>query len=180
MRSTRDTRTESFQCQSLLLAEREHTSRFRGSIGYTFGNIMSFERVETLVSHKGCVNTMKWSKDGTKLITGSDDKCVKIWNHQNSAEGTTLRHTIHTGHRSNIFCADFSRSCESLIVSCAADGTLYKNDINSTSAEVKLMKSDGLMWVVDLLSLLPHLTVSNDSHIFFQGICSFLDRKSVV
>lgn len=141
----RDSRLESFQCQSLLLAQRELNPHFRGSVGYTFGNVMSFDRVDTLVSHSGCVNTLKWSKDGTKLITGSDDKCVKIWNYKQSSTGTTLRHTIRTGHRSNIFCADFSPVCESLIISCAADGTLYKNDLNSTQSEVRLLKSDGLM-----------------------------------
>ena len=140
-----DRHVDSFQCQSFLLAERERKSSYKGNIGYTFGNVMSFDRVDTLVSHSGCVNTLKWSKDGTKLISGSDDRTIKIWNYNPSSDGTTLRHTIRSGHRSNIFCADFSPICESLIVSCAADGTLYKNDLNSTSAEVRLMKSQGLM-----------------------------------
>lgn len=141
----RDKRHDSFQCQNFLLAHREYSSRCRASIGYTFGNLMSFERVETLTSHTGCVNTLKWSKDGTKLISGSDDRTVKIWSHNQSSKGSLLKHTIRTGHRSNIFCADFSPINESMIVSCAADGTLYKNDLNSLNAEVRLMKSEGLM-----------------------------------
>lgn len=141
----RDRRHDSFQCQNFLLTQREYSSRCGASIGYTFGNLMSFERVESLTSHSGCVNTLKWSKDGTKLITGSDDRTVKIWSYHQSSKGTLLKHTIRTGHRSNIFCADFSPINESLIVSCAADGSLYRNDLNSLNAEVRLMKSEGLM-----------------------------------
>ena len=78
-------------------------------------------------------------------MTGSDDKTIKIWNYKHYAEGATLKHTVRTGHRSNIFCADFSPICDNIIVSCAADGTLYKNDLNSVTPEVRLMRSQGLI-----------------------------------
>lgn len=144
---------DSFKSQNSLLAQRECRSNFKASIGYTIGNVMSFGRVDTLVSHTGCVNTMKWSKDGRSLLTGSDDKTLKIWNYKHYAESSTLKHTLRTGHRSNIFCANFSPINDSVIVSCAADGTLYKNDLNSTTAEVLLMRSQGLMWAKLLLFL---------------------------
>lgn len=136
---------DNFKSQGSLLAQRERGSSFGGSIGYTFGNVMSFGLVDTLVSHTGCVNSMKWAKDGRSMITGSDDKTIKIWNYKHYAEPATLRHTVRTGHRSNIFCADFCPNSESVVISCAADGTLYKNDLNSVNAEVRLMKSQGLM-----------------------------------
>lgn len=134
-----------FKSQGLLLAQRERGSSFGGSIGFTFGNVMSFGRVDTLVSHTGCVNSMKWAKDGRSMITGSDDKTIKIWSYKDYAEPAILRHTIRTGHRSNIFCADFSPNSESVVISCAADGTLYKNDLNASNSEMRLMKSQGLM-----------------------------------
>lgn len=32
-----------------------------------------------ILNHDGCVNTCHWTQDGALLLTGSDDRCVKIW-----------------------------------------------------------------------------------------------------
>lgn len=34
----------------------------------------------TLAGHSGAVNTINWSPDGSKVVTGSDDYTIKIWN----------------------------------------------------------------------------------------------------
>jgi WD40 repeat protein len=34
---------------------------------------------DSRVEHDGCVNTASWDDSGTRLLTGSDDRCVKVW-----------------------------------------------------------------------------------------------------
>ena len=88
---------------------------------------------------------MKWNKEGTKILSGSDDKTVKIWEYTRGVDHAKLKQTIRTSHRSNIFCADFHPSSDHIIVSCAADGSLIKNDVNNVYGEERLMKGHGLM-----------------------------------
>jgi len=57
---------------------------------------------QDLEGHKGCVNTINFSKSGDLLVSGSDDTTVKIWN----VETQKCLDTLH-GHVSNVFAADF-------------------------------------------------------------------------
>ena len=59
------------------------------------------------LKHDGCVNTASWLRDFCHLVTGSDDRLIKIWKMDNDIH---LRHTITTGHRSNIFCVEQYKS----------------------------------------------------------------------
>lgn len=137
-----------YQCEPKLLYLREivpHRKSDWSCIGFGIGQVISLSRVNTLDSHRGCVNCARWQKSGTALITGSDDKSVKIWDFAHSYNSMPVKHTVRTSHRSNIFCADFSPHSDNVIVSCAADGTLNKNDLNNAYGEVRLSKADGLM-----------------------------------
>ena len=65
--------------------------------------------VETFSLYKvtkndGYVNTASWLRDFCHLVTGSDDRLINM----EMDNDIHLRHTITTGHRSNIFCVEQS------------------------------------------------------------------------
>jgi len=43
-------------------------------------------QVRTLTGHSGSVISVAFSPDGTRVISGSDDKLVKIWDTETGAE----------------------------------------------------------------------------------------------
>ena len=55
-----------------------------------------------LKGHLGCVNAINFNIDGSLIVTGSDDKTVKIWNTADRRCITTLY-----GHQSNVFATNF-------------------------------------------------------------------------
>jgi WD40 repeat protein len=115
------------------------------SLGYSFGNIRSVSRILELHSHRGCVNTARWDPTGSFLVSGSDDRTVKIWDFRKNLNDAKLVHTVRTSHRSNIFCAEMSPIDQNIVVSCSADGTLYRNAVNTRFTETRLMTSESLM-----------------------------------
>jgi len=108
-------------------------------------NMLALQRTALLRSHTGCVNTTKWSTDGAFIITGSDDRSIKIWDASRGCDRVCLKHTVKTSHRSNIFGAAFSPVAEHVVLSCAADGSLIRNDVNHAHAQERLRKCVGLM-----------------------------------
>lgn len=78
--------------------------------------------------HRGCVNALSWSDDGSTLLSGSDDKRICIWASDPESSNTVSPHpmklveTIATGHRANIFSAKYLPNANTpTIVSCAGD-----------------------------------------------------------
>lgn len=78
--------------------------------------------------HRGCVNALSWSDDGSTLLSGSDDKRICIWASDSSSTDSVSPHpmklveTIATGHRANIFSARYLPNTNTpTIVSCAGD-----------------------------------------------------------
>lgn len=74
-----------------------------------------------LAAHNGCVNTIHWNKAGTILVSGADDRCVKLWEVR-SAWKPALLHSMPTLHQHNIFDAQFVPHAEDQVVTTAADG----------------------------------------------------------
>lgn len=86
----------------------------------------SLECFQTLKGHSGCVNTLRWNKNGTTLASGSDDRCIKLW------RAGQLRHTIETGHEGNVFAVEFLPcSDDKKLVSGAADAVVFLHDVES-------------------------------------------------
>jgi WD40 repeat protein len=80
-----------------LLRDRElnFNSKSHSSIGFTHKDITFLQKLSsTDIVHRGCINTVKWSSDGNKLITGSDDRTVKIWDTSKSFEDIKLIETL--------------------------------------------------------------------------------------
>jgi WD40 repeat protein len=42
--------------------------------------------MRTLSGHRGCVWSVAFSRDGTRIVSGSTDKLVKIWNVETGVE----------------------------------------------------------------------------------------------
>ncbi|WRT70369.1 uncharacterized protein IL334_007367 [Kwoniella shivajii] len=95
----------------------------------------TLDRVQVLGEndgHRGCVNALSWSEDGSTLLSGSDDKRICIWqpdSHPSSSSSSRrsphpmkLSEKISTGHKANIFSAKFLPNASTpTIVSCAGD-----------------------------------------------------------
>jgi hypothetical protein len=71
----------------------------------------------TLKGHTNSVSAASFSADGTRIVTASDDKTVKVWDAKTGAELLTLK-----GHTKGVtaasFCADGTR-----ILTASEDGT---------------------------------------------------------
>ncbi|KAL9687606.1 hypothetical protein QQ045_032011 [Rhodiola kirilowii] len=81
--------------------------------------VLRLENYRKLEGHKGCVNTISFNGDGGIVISGSDDKTVKLWDWETGR----LNLSFHSGHASNVFQAQFMPfSDDRSIVTCAADG----------------------------------------------------------
>ena len=71
--------------------------------------------------HSGCVNTVRWSADGARLVSGSDDTWVRVWDRGRGRQVASAA----TGHGSNIFHALFHPLAgDECVVSCSGDGTI--------------------------------------------------------
>eukprot|EP01062_Namystynia_karyoxenos_P016389 TRINITY_DN15981_c0_g1_i1.p1 TRINITY_DN15981_c0_g1~~TRINITY_DN15981_c0_g1_i1.p1 ORF type:complete len:642 (+),score=168.24 TRINITY_DN15981_c0_g1_i1:99-2024(+) len=77
---------------------------------------------QVLQGHGGCVNTIRWTQDGTRLLSGSDDRCVKVWALGGCCAKAHIVATLHTQHSHNIFDAQLRPYHEDRIVTTGADG----------------------------------------------------------
>jgi WD40 repeat protein len=130
--------------QREILSKRTDSSSFH-LLGYSEAKLRAFSRYDSFISHNGCVNSVRWSKNGDFLITGSDDRTVKLWSTKRNMEELKLSHSILTKHRGNIFCADISPDNPSLVVSCAADGSLQSNVIGNSHSNLSILNSTDIM-----------------------------------
>jgi WD40 repeat protein len=76
-------------------------------------NLMTRERVLSLLGHADYVSAVSWSPDGTKLLTGSWDQTVRLWN---AADGTLIE-TFNVGHVDDeVQSVDFSPDGSLIVV----------------------------------------------------------------
>jgi WD40 repeat protein len=66
-------------------------------------NFSTGDVIARLEGHKDGILTVKWSPDGKKIATASDDRTVKIWNTTNWLEYKTLE-----GHTAGVLAVDWS------------------------------------------------------------------------
>jgi DDB1- and CUL4-associated factor 8 len=67
-----------------------------------YGSRHAVERLELMYKlddHRGCVNALHFNESGSKLVSGSDDMRVVVWDW---AIGKKYL-DFDTGHRSNVF-----------------------------------------------------------------------------
>ncbi|ETO03613.1 WD-40 repeat-containing protein [Reticulomyxa filosa] len=85
----------------------------------------SFKLSKFLEGHSHYVNTVKFSPDGTKIVSASCDKTIRIWDIRSGKEIKLLK-----GHSDIVNEAQFSPD-GSTIVSCSKDNTIRLWDIYS-------------------------------------------------
>ncbi|KAI8057902.1 WD40-repeat-containing domain protein [Syncephalis plumigaleata] len=89
--------------------------------------VRRLEMSKELVGHTGCVNSLCWSDTGQRLLSGSDDTKLCIWD----ARDYSLVCKIATGHRANIFSAKFMpHTGDTVITSCAGDREIRVFDVH--------------------------------------------------
>uniref|UniRef100_A0A7S3A0U1 Uncharacterized protein n=1 Tax=Rhodosorus marinus TaxID=101924 RepID=A0A7S3A0U1_9RHOD len=116
------------------------------SLGYAPDQIRTIgqiEGTESLLMHNGCVNTANWNRDGNMLITGSDDRKLKIWD-TSRYSNVTAKAVLHTGFVDNIFFADFIPGTQDrYVVACSADGSTRLFDLERPGYEDVLLSALG-------------------------------------
>ena len=95
--------------------------------------IRNLAKAQHLERHTGCINTITWNEDGSKLASGSDDRSIVVWG------GYPFEPiiTVPTGHRNNVFCVTFIPNGEdSTFVTSAADGCVHLLNVDSGQRDV--------------------------------------------
>lgn len=134
--------------EACLLYERQINPRkhyLSTMIGYSKGILKTLTKFESCMEHNGCVNTVKWNNTGELLISGSDDRTIKIWSLEKNLERITQVQTVQTKHRGNIFCVDFAPQNPNCLISSAADGTLKCSYIETKHAGSNIYTSEDIM-----------------------------------
>jgi len=136
-------------------------SSSRWSIGFAEDKLRFLQPTMAKMQHDGCVNAVCWHKSGNIMLSGSDDRKVKIWNTSGNLNNVSLAGTVETDHRSNIFCVGFNMTNEDVVFSCAADGKLISSNIHSRVMSSVLVSSIQIM----------HMFLQNhhDPHVLFTA-----------
>ncbi|XP_070491927.1 DDB1- and CUL4-associated factor 6-like [Chironomus tepperi] len=101
----------------------------------------SLKLEKTLDIHKGCVNSICWNHNGTKILSGSDDQKLVLTDPFSSK--VLIKYT--TFHRNNIFSAKFLPQSDTRIVSCSGSGSVLYNDLNDINFTKESETSDTLV-----------------------------------
>ncbi|XP_042502460.1 DDB1- and CUL4-associated factor 8-like isoform X2 [Macadamia integrifolia] len=81
--------------------------------------VLQLDLYKKLEKHRGCVNTVSFNALGDILVSGSDDRMVKLWDW----EAGRVKLSFHSGHTNNVFQAKIMPFTDDRsIVTCAADG----------------------------------------------------------
>ncbi|KAI8332110.1 WD40-repeat-containing domain protein [Chlamydoabsidia padenii] len=95
------------------------------------------ESHKELKGHRGCVNTLHWSQQGDKLLSGSDDHDLRIW--YPFEDDYEKKLVFKSGHRDNIFDAKFMPSTsDRILISAAGDGEVRIFDLEDLSTTNQL------------------------------------------
>jgi len=88
-----------------------------------------------LAGHHGCVNALGWSTNGERLVSGSDDLHLCVWNPEEKTQTPKLR--FRTGHRQNIFQTKFlPHSSDRTIVTTSRDGEVRLTILDNCGAPI--------------------------------------------
>lgn len=108
---------EYYQLSGLLAQlPRRHDEGLKGSLQAHDERILNFDDVQILEGHRGAVRCFQF--DEVALISGGDDKTVKVWDVHNGQCSQTL-----LGHTDSVLCLSFS-SKEQILVTGSYDKTL--------------------------------------------------------
>ncbi|KAI3441187.1 uncharacterized protein J3R85_002429 [Psidium guajava] len=135
--------------------------------------VLRLDIYNKLDGHRGCVNTVSFSGDGDIIISGSDDRHVKLWDWQTGK----VKLSFHSGHRRNVFQAEIMPYTDDRsIVTSAADGEVrHAQILEGGQAETMLLaKHQGEVHKLAIEPGSPHIvyTCAED------GLVQRLDLRS--
>ncbi|ETO27540.1 G-protein beta WD-40 repeats containing protein [Reticulomyxa filosa] len=100
----------------------------------------NFKLLKVLQGHDDVMTCVRFSSDGSRIISSSYDETVRIWN---IASGKQIQ--IFKGHSDLVYAAEFSPD-GNIVVSCSKDKTIRLWDVKSGSEIMKLQgHSDQLL-----------------------------------
>lgn len=118
-------------------SKRPRTGSFQDKIYLDAAYKFSDSCMTELTGHTGCVNALGWSSDDQFIVSGSDDKCINLYNAL--GKDRTPRSRFFTGHQSNIFQSKFMPNQNNRkIVSCARDGAVRLTELDNAGCPVRL------------------------------------------
>lgn len=107
--------------------ENIFNSRCHGSLRFVHRLQLAYK----MDCHNGCVNALHFNSSGTRLVSGSDDLNIIVWDW--SLAKPLLNYD--SGHRGNVFQAKFLPLCGDMhIVSCARDGHIRLAELTPSGA----------------------------------------------
>jgi len=121
-------------------------------------------RTVRLKGHRSWVDSVAWMPDGERLVSGSGDKSVRVWNIEKKKQIAILE-----GHTEKVRSVSVS-SDGRLIASKAADGTIRLWDTRSWKMVTQLAESPGHDYWPPGIAFHPHLPIlatTGDT----QGVC---------
>jgi len=116
--------------------------------------------IQNLTDHTSAVNSLDFNSDGTKLVSGSDDKTVKLWNIGNS--GILSNPITLNKHTNAVYAVKFSLDGK-FIASGSKDSKIKIWDVNDGGALIHTLTEHTGM--VTCLSFSPDgKTLASGSH----------------
>ncbi|GFT02026.1 DDB1- and CUL4-associated factor 8 [Nephila pilipes] len=150
-----------------------------------YGALHMVQRLELMYKmrkHDGCVNALNFNTTGTRLVSGSDDLHVIVWDWTVSEPVLEYR----SGHQANVFQTKFMPlSNDSFIVTCARDGQIRLGELSSAGVckgTRKLAQHKGSAHKLSLQADSPHyfLTCGEDAAVFGIDLRQENNNKLVV
>ncbi|KAK4291218.1 hypothetical protein Pmani_035935 [Petrolisthes manimaculis] len=113
------------RCREL---EQLNWQSFKWQNHMTLALISRLEIVKSLEGHRGCVNCIEFNRDGSFLLSGSDDYDIILWD----VYRQTRIKKMSTGHRGNIFSVKFQpQSGDRFVISGAGDGRIEVREVET-------------------------------------------------
>jgi len=144
-------------CGALFLRQASG-AKLRTAIRSNISWVHRYELSSILKGHHGCVNTIQWSHDARLLVSGSDDRHVKLWSLEGGSSGVlSPLSSLPTMHRHNIFDAQMTRS-QQTIVSCGADGCVCATEAEASESRRRLLyEPDMGHYLASKLAFMKHV-----------------------
>jgi WD40 repeat protein len=107
-----------------------------------------------LIGHRRFVLSMAYSLDGSRIVSGSADYTIRVWDAQ---EGTLVMQPL-TGHMSSVSSVAFSPD-GTCIVSCSDNKVIWIWDLSDSST--KELQA-GSLCLYHLLTIVSHIVISRN------------------
>ena len=104
-------------------------------------NTITGSQTSVLSGHTKEVNSLTFSSDGTSLVSGSDDRTVKLWDIQTGGAVKTF-----SGHHHRVYSVSISADLTK-IASGSEDKTIHLWDIQTGECHCTIKQQDTVLWI---------------------------------